>query len=118
VHRQFGPGLLESVYTACLAHELLAMGLGVEIEKPMPLDYKGVHIPRAYVLDLVVENRLIVEIKRVDRIADIHVAQILTYLRLTGISVGLILNFNVASLKDGIKRVVHTAVAEADGRKN
>lgn len=112
VHRKFGPGLLESVYTACLAQELLEMGLDVEIEKPMPLEHRGLKIPRAYVLDMLVENRVIVEVKRVETITDVHIAQILTYLRLTGIAVGLILNFNVASLRDGIRRVVHTPAPE------
>ena len=113
VHRKFGPGLLESVYTPCLAQELLEMGLDVEIGKAMALEHKGLKITRAYVLDLLVENRVVVEVKCVERIADIHVAQLITYLRLTGLSVGLIINFNVTSLKDGIRRVVNTPATES-----
>ena len=113
VHRKFGPGLLESVYTPCLAQELLEMGLDVEVGKELPLEHKGLRIKRAYVLDLLIENRVIVEVKCVERIADIHVAQVVTYLRLTGKSVGLIINFNVTSLRDGIRRVVNTPAAES-----
>ena len=113
VHRKFGPGLLESVYTPCLAQELLEMGLDVEVGKELPLEHKGLRIKRAYVLDLLIENRVIVEVKCVERIADIHLAQVVTYLRLTGKSVGLIINFNVTSLRDGIRRVVNTPAAES-----
>jgi GxxExxY protein len=113
IHRKFGPGLLESVYTPCLAQELLEMGLDVEIGKALPLEHKGLTIKRAFVLDLLIENRVIVEVKCVDRIAEVHVAQVVTYLRLTGLSVGLIINFNVTTLKDGIRRVVNTSATES-----
>ena len=89
------------------------MGLDVEIGKAMALEHKGLKIKRAYVLDLVVENRVIVEVKCVERIGDIHVAQLITYLRLTGHSVGLIINFNVTTLRDGIRRVVNTPATES-----
>lgn len=107
IHSKYGPGLLESVYTPCLGQELVERGLHVEIGKPLTLEHKGLRIDRAYVLDLLVENCVIVEVKCAEKIADIHVAQLLTYLRLTGIKVGLIINFNVTSLKYGIRRVVN-----------
>ena len=112
VHRQFGPGLLESVYTPCLGQELVECGLDVEIEKPVSLVHKGLTKNRAYVLDLLVEGSVIVEVKCVEKIKDIHVAQLLTYLRLTGVTLGLIINFNVTVLKNGIRRVVHNHVEE------
>lgn len=112
VHRERGPGLLESVYVACLGQELVEMDLDVHIGMPLSLDHKGLHIHRAYVLDLLVENCVIVEVKCVRKISDLHVAQLLTYLRLTGIRVGLILNFNVIKLKHGIRRVVNRHVDE------
>jgi GxxExxY protein len=107
VHSRYGPGLLESVYSRCLAQELLERGLEIEVGKPLDLDHKGLRIYRAYVLDLLVDNCVIVESKCVDKIAPIHVAQLLTYLRLTGLTVGLILNFKVQALKYGIRRVVN-----------
>jgi GxxExxY protein len=107
IHAKYGPGLLESVYSRCLAQELLERGLEREIGKPLELDHKGLRIHRAYVLDLLVENCVIVESKCVDKIAPIHVAQLLTYLRLTGLTVGLVLNFKVKLLKYGIRRVVN-----------
>lgn len=107
IHKKYGPGLLESVYTPCLGHELVADGLQVEVEKPLSLEHDGLIIHRAYVLDLLVEGQVIVEIKCVAKIAPIHRAQLLTYLRLTGLQLGLIINFNVSKLVDGIKRVVN-----------
>ena len=108
VHRKYGPGLLESAYTPCLAYELVALGLKVEVEKPLSLKHEGLVIHRAYVLDLLVEDQVIVEVKSVANLAPIHTAQLLTYLRLTGLQVGLILNFNVPRLVDGIKRVANS----------
>ena len=107
IHSKFGPGLLESVYTPCLGQDLIELGLQVEISKPLTLEHNGLRIQRAYVLDLLIEECVIVEVKCVEKIADIHVAQLLTYLRLTGVKVGLIINFNVTSLKYGIRRVVN-----------
>jgi GxxExxY protein len=107
VHRKFGPGLFESVYTPCLAHELLAQGLHVEVQKPLSIQHEGMTIHRAYVIDIIVEGLVIVEIKSISQLAPIHTAQILTYLRLTGLEVGLIINFNVPRLVDGVKRVVN-----------
>ncbi|MDR3304269.1 MAG: GxxExxY protein [Treponema sp.] len=107
VHTHLGPGLLESAYQACLLFELKQRGLSVESEKPLPVFYKGIHIDCAYRLDILVEkDKLIIENKSVNEIKDIHLAQILSYMRLSGISLGFIFNFNVRSLKDGIRRVV------------
>lgn len=110
VHRTFGPGLFENVYTLCTGHDLIESGLTVEIQKPLSLTYRHLKVERAYQLDLLVEDCVIVETKCVEAIAPIHVAQLLTYLRLTGKTLGLILNFNVLRLKDGIRRVVNNHV--------
>lgn len=107
VHRGLGPGLLESAYEACLAFELAQRGLKVEQQKPLPVVYKDVKLDCGYRLDLLVEDAVIVEIKAVDRLAPIHKAQLLSYLKLTGCKVGLLLNFNVQVLKHGIRRVVN-----------
>ena len=107
IHQKYGPGLLESVYRLTLAQELVALGLQIEAEKPVRLEHQGLHFERAYLLDLLVEDRVIVEVKCVEKVVPIHVAQLLTYLRLTGVKVGLIINFNVTVLKAGIHRVVN-----------
>ena len=107
VHKRFGPGLLESVYHICLAQELVASGHHVDIGKPIELEWKEFKTECAYRMDLVVDDQVIVEVKSVERIADIHRAQMLTYLKLTGRPLGLIINFNVELLKDGIRRVVN-----------
>jgi len=106
VHSALGPGLLESSYKACLAYELINSGLYVECEKPMPLIYKEVRLDIGYRLDMLIESRVVVEVKVADAFNDVHLAQILTYLHLSDCKVGLLLNFKVASLKNGIKRVV------------
>jgi GxxExxY protein len=106
VHRALGPGLLESIYQTCLAHEMALRGLRFEKEKPLPVEYKGVKLESGYRLDFVVDDRVVVELKAVDSIHDVHKAQLLTYLKLTGCKVGLLLNFNSAVLKDGIERLV------------
>ncbi|MEN9549847.1 MAG: hypothetical protein RIR12_2438 [Bacteroidota bacterium] len=106
VHRQLGPGLLESTYEACLLYELNKAGLQVKSQVPMPLIYKEVKLEQGYRLDLLVENTVVVEIKMVETIADVHIAQTLTYLKLSGAEVGLIINFNVLKLTDGIKRLI------------
>lgn len=106
VHRQLGPGLLESAYLECLSRELILRGIPFEREKPLPLEYKGVHLECGYRLDLVVADRVVVEIKSVEALAPVHDAQLLTYLRLGGWRVGLLVNFNVAILKNGIHRKI------------
>ena len=105
VHRHLGPGLLESAYEACLCRELKLRGVSFERQKPLPLTYKGESVDCGYRLDIVVAGLVIVEIKTVDRVLPIHEAQVLTYLRLTGLRLGLLLNFNVAALRSGVKRI-------------
>jgi GxxExxY protein len=107
VHRQLGPGLLESVYRVCLAHELKKRDLRVEQEVSLPIRYDGLVLDAGLRLDLIIEEMLIVELKAVERILPIHEAQLLTYLRLTGYRLGLLLNFNVPVLKEGIRRIVN-----------
>lgn len=106
VHSALGPGLLESSYKECLAYELMKSDLYVEREKPMPLIYQEVKLDIGYRLDLLVERKVVVEIKVAEAFTDVHLAQVLTYLRLSNCKIGLLLNFKVASLKNGIKRVV------------
>lgn len=106
VHKQLGPGLLESTYEACLYYELIKAGINVQRQVPMPLIYKEVHLEQGYRIDLLVENCIVLEIKMVEAIADVHMAQTLTYLKLSGAKVGLIINFNVLKLTTGIKRLV------------
>jgi GxxExxY protein len=107
VHRALGPGLLESAYETCLAFELVECGLNIERQKPLPVVYRGVELECGYRLDLLVEEKVIVEVKAIDQLAPIHQAQMLSYLKLSGCQVGLLINFNVKVLKDGIRRVVH-----------
>ena len=107
VHKQLGPGLLESAYKECLAYELNKAGLFVKKEKQLPLIYEEVKLDRGYRIDLLVENRVIVEIKSVESIAPVHIAQVLTYLKLMNNKIGLLINFNVVMLKDGIKRLIN-----------
>lgn len=107
VHRALGPGLLESTYEACLTYELLERQLRIERQTALPVIYRGVRIDCGYRLDLVVEGTVVVEIKAVERLLPVHEAQILTYLKLSGLPVGLILNFNVPMMRDGIRRFVH-----------
>ena len=106
VHRNLGPGLLESVYKQCLAYEFSSVGIEYEIEKVIPIKYKEVNIDCAFRADFIIENNIILELKTVDRILPIHKAQLLTYLKLTSIKLGIIINFNVKLLKNGIKRVI------------
>ncbi|QYK49831.1 MAG: GxxExxY protein [Phycisphaeraceae bacterium] len=106
VHKNLGPGLLESAYEACLAHELVAMGLSFTRQKPLPLEYKGMVLEAGYRLDLVVEESVLLELKSVEKIEPIHEAQLMTYMRLSGLRVGLLINFNVLALHTGIKRRV------------
>ncbi len=107
VHRHFGPGLLHSVYLLCLAQELLERGLPVEVEKPIAVSYGAVAAACAFRVDLMVSEQVIVEVKCVEVLAAIHRAQMITYLKLTGCPVGLLINFNVQVLKNGVKRIVN-----------
>ncbi len=107
IHQELGPGLLESAYQECLFYELTQQGLHVEKEKPMPLIYKEVKLDIGYRVDLLVENKVIVELKAVQELTDIHLAQVITYLKLSGCKIGLLINFNVKLLKKGIKRVIY-----------
>jgi len=106
VHKCLGPGLLESAYESCLAFELQQRGLKVERQKPLPVHYKDVELDCGYRLDLVVEDAVIVEIKAIEQLAPIHEAQLLSYLRLSRKTVGLLINFHVRILKNGLKRIV------------
>ena len=106
VHRALGPGLLESAYQACLARELALQEIPFEREVPLPVDYKGIEVDCGYRLDFLVYGKVIVELKATDAIHPIHEAQVLTYLKMTGCRVGLLINFNVPVLKAGIKRLV------------
>src|SRR3989304_9511334 len=106
VHRLLGPGLLESAYEECLARELTLRGLQFERQKPIPVVYKDVKLECGYRIDLLVEGRIVVELKAVEALGPIHEASILTYLRLSGCSLGLLINFNVPVLKDGIRRYI------------
>ena len=107
VHKHLGPGLLEAVYRDCLAHELAERGILVEREVVVPVRYKGIEFAAGYRADLIVEKRVIVELKAADSFQPIFTAQLLSYLRLSGLKLGLLINFNVAKLADGIKRVVN-----------
>jgi len=106
VHKELGPGLLESAYKACLAQELALRGVAFECEKPMPVEYKGLKLDIGYRLDVLVDDRVILELKAVEQLTPLHEAQLLTYLRLSGVRVGLLINFNVPVLKDGLVRRV------------
>jgi GxxExxY protein len=107
VHRHLGPGLLESAYEECFCYELRQMGIAFERQVRLPIQYKGLRIESAHKMDVVVEDSVVVEIKATDGIAPVHCAQLLTYLKFFGKRVGLVINFNVPVLKDGLKRVVN-----------
>ena len=107
VHKALGPGLLESAYEECLCHELSLQGLRLERQKPLPIIYKGKQLDCGYRLDVVVENKIIIELKACEKIEPIHRAQLLTYLKLSNLNLGLLLNFNVPVLRDGIFRLVN-----------
>jgi GxxExxY protein len=107
VHSALGPGLLESVYRACLAHELRKMGLTVDVEWPLPILYDGVRLDVGHRIDLRVQEAVIVETKSVARFASVHEAQLLSYLKMSGLRVGLLINFNVVRLRTGIRRMVN-----------
>ena len=107
VHKTLGPGLLESAYEECLCHELSIQGLLFEKQKPLSIDYKGKKLDCGYRLDIVVEKAIIIELKSCEKIEPIHKAQLLTYLKLSGLNLGLILNFNEPLMRDGIVRIVN-----------
>lgn len=107
VHKALGPGLLESAYKECLFFKLVKSGLYVEKERPMPIVFEEVRLDVGYRLDLLVENKLVVELKSVEALNEIHLAQTLTYLKLGNYKLGLLINFNVVKLKDGLRRVIN-----------
>ncbi len=107
VHRELGPGLLESAYEACLSYELIEKGFRVQRQKPLPVTYRGVQLECGYRLDLLVAEEVILELKTVDKLLPIHDAQLLSYLKLAQKKVGLLINFNSVKVKDGIKRIVN-----------
>jgi len=107
IHKAIGPGLLEKVYVECLYYRLIKLGLRVEKEKPIPVIFEEVKMDCGYRADLMLENKFIVEAKSIDAIADIHIARTLTYLKFSGCKLGLLINFNVTLLKNGIRRVVN-----------
>ena len=107
MHRELGPGLLESVYEAILAKQLVDKGLNVERQVPVPITYQGAAFDEGFRADLIVEKKLIVELKSVERLQPVHSKQLLTYLRLTGLRLGLLINFGENMLKDGLKRIVN-----------
>ena len=107
IHRALGPGLLESAYKECLFYELISKGLYVEKEKPLPLICKEIKMDCGYRLDLLVENKIIVEVKAVEALNDVRLAQVLTYLKVSGCKLGLLMNFNVLKVKDGVRRIIN-----------
>ena len=107
VHKQLGPGLLESAYQECLYYELKKKGLKVDKEKPMPIVYKEIKLDHGYRIDLLVEDKVVIELKTVEYLTEVHTAQLLTYLKLGNYKLGLLLNFNESKLRDGIKRVIN-----------
>ena len=107
VHRELGPGLLESAYEQCLCHELSLRGLAFRRQVDLPVQYKGIKLDCGYRMDIVVQDLVVVELKAVDELLPLRQAQLLTYLKLSGLSLGLLINFNVPLLKEGIKRIVH-----------
>lgn len=107
VHRRLGPGLLESAYEECLAYELVKSGLYVERQKGLPLIYDEIKLDVGYRLDLLIDHKVIIELKAVDSLTNVHVAQLITYLKLSNCKLGLLINFNVALLKEGVRRLVN-----------
>lgn len=107
VHRKTGPGLLESAYQECLFFELKRKGLQVENQKTLPLIYEDIKLDAGYRIDLMVNDKVVIEIKSIDAIAPVHIAQVITYLKLSGAKLGILINFNVPLLKDGFKRIVN-----------
>jgi GxxExxY protein len=106
VHKNLGPGLLESTYEQCLAHELTSEGIAFKLQHPLPVNYNGIKLDCGYRVDFFVDRKIIVELKSVEKVLPIHQAQLLTYMKLAGIKIGLLMNFNVRFMKNGIKRMV------------
>ena len=106
VHRNLGPGLLESAYRRCLAHELVLAGISFEAEKPVAIQYKDVLLDCGLRLDLLIQNELIIELKAVDKLLAVHQAQLLTYMKITNVHIGMLINFNNRMLRDGLQRIV------------
>lgn len=106
VHKTLGPGLLESAYETCLCHELDRIGIGFERQKDIPINYKGITLNSGYRIDILVENQIVIELKSVEELLPIHTAQLLTYLKLTGCPLGLLINFNIVNLQKGIRRYI------------
>ena len=107
IHRELGPGLLESVYEECLYYELINKGLAVERQKPISINYSGISLKNKFIADIIVENKLLIELKSVNELKEIHFAQTLTYLRLTKIKLGLLINFNESLFKSGVRRIIN-----------
>jgi GxxExxY protein len=107
LHKQLGPGLLESIYEEILSYELLKEGLRIERQKAIPVIYDEINMEMGFRADIIVENKVIIELKSVESIAPVHQKQLLTYLKITGLKLGLLINFNVALIKDGIQRIVN-----------
>ncbi|NOZ09623.1 MAG: GxxExxY protein [Gammaproteobacteria bacterium] len=107
VHKYVGPGLLEAIYKECLGYELKSLGLRVQREVALPIKYKGLKFKKGYRADLIIENMVIVELKAVENVTPVYTAQLLSYLRMSSLRLGILLNFNVAYLRDGVKRVVN-----------
>jgi GxxExxY protein len=118
VHKELGPGIYESAYEECLFYELQKTGLKVEKQKPLPLIYKEVKMEVGYRVDIMIENKFIVEIKAVDKLSDVHLAQILTYLKLSKCKLGMLINFNVTLLKNGVKRVINGRLLQGTKRRH
>ncbi len=114
VHKHLGPGLLESAYQECLLYELTEYGLLVEEEKAIPIVYKKIKLDHGYRIDLLVENKVVIEVKTVEALTDVHAAQVLTYLKLGNYKLGLLINFNVILLKSGLKRFVNDPNVESE----
>lgn len=110
VHKRLGPRLLESAYEECLAYELSKCGLWVERQKMLAIQYDELVVENAYRMDIVVENKVVIELKAVQQLSELHAAQLLTYLRLSGLKLGLLINFNTTLLKDGLKRVINGTI--------
>jgi len=110
IHKQLGPGLLESAYEQCLCYELSALGVAFERQKPLPMKYKTVNLDCGYRLDLVIQGKIILELKTVENLLPIHEAQLLTHLKLSGLTLGLLINFNVPVLQNGIKRIANNFI--------
>lgn len=106
VHKELGPGLLESAYEKCLSYELVIANISHSMQKELPIEYKKIKLDCGYRIDIVIEDKIIVELKSIEKVLPIHEAQLLTYMKLSGIKIGLLINFNACKLKDGIKRFV------------